>query len=99
METYQRLARDIQQNGVTAQELELAKSKVCSHIVLRAERAASRMFGIGNNWVQRGQYASVQESIARFQQITENDIAEVLEKYPLTECTSVAIGPTKIEHG
>tara|TARA_Y100000814_G_scaffold221353_1_gene165550 strand:- start:337 stop:1578 length:1242 start_codon:yes stop_codon:yes gene_type:complete len=99
METYQRLARDIQQNGVTTQELELAKSKVCSHIVLRAERAASRMFGIGNNWVQRGQYASVQESIARFQQVTENDIAEVLEKYPLTECTSVAIGPTRIEHG
>ena len=80
------------------QELELAKSKVCSHIVLRAERAASRMFGIGNNWVQRGEYATVQESIQRFQSVTRQDIAEVLEKYPLTQCTSVAIGPTKIEH-
>ncbi len=98
LELYQRLATEIQQHGVTQQELELAKSKVCSHIVLRAERAASRMFGIGNNWVQRGEYASVKESINRFQKVTVRDIAEVLEKYPLTECTSVAIGPTKIEH-
>ena len=98
LDLYQTLAGDIQSNGVTDQELELAKSKVCSHIVLRAERAASRMFGIGNNWVQRGEYATVQESIQRFQSVTRQDIAEVLEKYPLTQCTSVAIGPTKIEH-
>ncbi|MBA63054.1 MAG: peptidase M16 [Planctomycetaceae bacterium] len=98
LELYQTLARDIQEHGVTQQELELAKSKVCSHIVLRAERAASRMFGIGNNWVQRGEYTSIQESIKRFQSVTPADLAEVLEKYPLTQCTSVAIGPTKIEH-
>ncbi len=94
---YQTIARDIQANGVTDQELELAKNKVCSHIVLRAERAASRMFGIGNNWVQRGEYATIQESIRHFQSVTTQDIAEVLEKYPLTQCTSVAIGPKKIE--
>ncbi len=98
MDAYHSLAVKIQQDGVTTQELELAKSKVCSHIVLRAERAASRMFGIGNNWLQRGEYASVQQSIDRFQKVTVSDIAEVLEKYPLTECTAVAIGPTKIEH-
>lgn len=98
LELYQRLATDIQENGITEQELALAKSKVCSHIVLRAERAATRMFGIGNNWVQRGEYTSVQESIKRFQEVTPSDIADVLEKYPLTQCTSVAIGPTKIEY-
>ena len=98
LDLYQKLARDIQEHGVTQEELELAKSKVCSHIVLRAERAASRMFSIGNNWVQRGEYTSIQQSIERFQNVTVSDIAEVLEKYPLTQCTSVAIGPTRIEH-
>jgi predicted Zn-dependent peptidase len=80
-------------SGVTQEELDQAKNKICAQIVLSAERPANRLFSIGNGWVQRRQYKTVREAVAAYRAVTLNDLNAILEKYPLSENTTVAIGP------
>jgi predicted Zn-dependent peptidase len=84
-----------QAGGVTEEELATAKNKVCAQVVLHAERPASRMFSVGNGWLQRQQYRTVRETVAAYRQVTVDDIRRVLDKYPLTKMSTVAIGPCK----
>ncbi|MGE3779629.1 MAG: insulinase family protein, partial [Pirellulaceae bacterium] len=70
-----------------------AKTKICAHIVLQSERPANRLFSVGSNWLQRREYRTVREMVDAYQQVTRADIAAVLERYPLSLCTTVAVGP------
>lgn len=88
---------DIQQTveakGVTEEELEQAKAKISSHIVLRSERPASRMFSVGGAWIQRGEYRSVRQALDAYEAVTLDDVHRVLKKYPLSHNMTVAVGP------
>ncbi|MFI4873851.1 MAG: insulinase family protein, partial [Blastopirellula sp. JB062] len=83
----------LESGGVTLAELEQAKNKVCSSTVLRSERPSSRLFSVGNGWIQRGQYLSVAETVAAYKSVTLDDVHNVLAKYPLSQCNTLAIGP------
>jgi predicted Zn-dependent peptidase len=87
------LQADMEAGGVTAEELDLAKNKVASQVVRRAERPMNRLFAIGNNWIQRGCYRTVRESVDSYLAVTQEDIARVLAKYPLTRTATVMAGP------
>ncbi|HUE74047.1 MAG TPA: pitrilysin family protein [Pirellulaceae bacterium] len=87
------IVRDAEACGVTQEELDQAKNKICAQIVLSAERPANRLFSVGNSWVQRRQYKTVREAVEAYRAVTLGDLAAVLKKYPLSECTTVAIGP------
>lgn len=84
---------DINLNGVTEAELEQAKNKVASRIVLRSERPMGRLSALGSNWVYRKQYRSVEDDLNTLHQLTTDDIAEMLKQYPLGQQSTVAIGP------
>lgn len=84
-------------NGVTEEELELAKAKICSQSVRRAERPFNRLFSVGSNWLQRGVYSTVKESIDQYKRVSQEDIAATLRRFPLTECTTVFAGPAQPE--
>jgi predicted Zn-dependent peptidase len=73
--------------------LEQAKSKICAHIVLQAERPTNRMFAVGNAWIQRRQYKTVREAVAAYRAVTLEDIRAVLDKYPLSTPATVTVGP------
>jgi predicted Zn-dependent peptidase len=93
LEVIDQIYRAAHATGVTEDELKQAQSKIRSHIVLQAERPANRLFSVGNNWVQRRQYRTVRETLASYEAVTAAHIAAVLEKYPLCEPTTVAVGP------
>lgn len=84
---------DLERDGVTSDELELIKSKVCSQLVRSSERPSSRLFSIGNGWLQRGEYRSVKESIDSYRAVTLAEIQEVLAKYPLSQTMTVSVSP------
>ncbi|MFV1964609.1 MAG: M16 family metallopeptidase [Pirellulaceae bacterium] len=84
---------DVHQNGIREDELTRAKSKVCSHIVLQSERPANRLFAVGANWLQRHEYRTVRDVVEGYRAVTCDDITSLLQKYPLTCNTTVAIGP------
>jgi predicted Zn-dependent peptidase len=79
--------------GIGAQELEQARNKINSRVVLASERPRGRLFSLGANWLHRREYRSVQDDLAAAARVTLDDVREVLGRYPLTQGTTVAIGP------
>lgn len=89
------IVRSAEKSGVTQEELDQAKNKICAQIVLSAERPANRLFAVGNAWVQRRQYKTVRQGVESYRAVTLDNIAAVLKKYPLSASTTVAVGPLK----
>ncbi len=89
----QSIFETVEKEGVSREEVEQAINKISSHIVLAAERPLSRLFAIGANWLQRGVYRTLRETIDAYAGTTVDDIAAVLEKYPLSQHTCLAVGP------
>jgi predicted Zn-dependent peptidase len=87
------IVRQVEEEGITEEELLQAQNKVCAHIVLQAERPTNRLFSVGNAWIQRRQYKTVREHVAAYRAVAVDDIHRVLKKYPLSQPTTVAVGP------
>jgi len=93
LEAFGRIYDEINRDGITENELELARNKIVSRIVLRSERPMGRLGSLGNNWVYREEYRSVEDDLKTLREITPGDIRELLDQYPLGQTTTVAIGP------
>ncbi len=94
-EVYRRAATD----AITAAELEQAKSKVRSRIVLSSERPRGRMFAVGSDWIYRRQYRPVEQDLAEIAAISVDDVAAVLRKYPLERNMTISVGPAEGDSG
>jgi len=84
---------DVNAKGVTEEELEQARNKVASRIVLRSERPMGRLSSLGSNWIYRREYRSVQDDLQTFRSITTDDIRALLKVYPLGQLSTAAVGP------
>jgi len=84
---------EVNQKGVTEAELEQAKNKVASRVVLRSERPMGRLASLGSNWVYRQEYCSVQHDLNTLQALSTKNIQELLEQYPLAQTSTAAVGP------
>jgi predicted Zn-dependent peptidase len=93
LERIAEIVAEVQEGGITEEELAQAKNKLCAHLVLQAERPTNRLFAVGNAWIQRRQYKTVREAVEAYRKVTVEDIRQVLDKYPLTQPTTVAVGP------
>lgn len=89
----QRIFDDVSANGITAEELEQARNKVASRIVLRGERPMGRLTSLGGNWVYRGDYRSIADDLHCIRNVTLEDIREVVRQYPLTMTATAGVGP------
>ena len=73
-----------------------AKNKVKARVVLSSERPQSRLFNVGGNWLQRREYRTVADDLEALDRVTVDDIREVLEKYPLSACSTITVGPLEV---
>src|SRR5207253_7395843 len=85
--------REVQRKGITDEELQQAKSKIGSRVVRSSERPMGRMQAIGMAWTYLHQYRTVDDEMKAFDAVTVRDIGEVLERYPLDQVTTLALGP------
>ncbi len=95
-ENFQRihdLLANLSRDGVTAKELSQARNKVSSRIVLSSERPQGRLFVVGGDWIQLGEYRSVRNDLDAVAEVTVEQVAAVVSKYPLNESTVMTIGP------
>lgn len=79
--------------GVSEEEIEQARNKVLSRLVLRSERPMGRLSSLGSNWIYRGEYCSVAEELDAYRGLTPQHIRELLNHYPLGQVTTVGVGP------
>jgi predicted Zn-dependent peptidase len=95
LEVVRGILKAVRQDGVTAEELQQAKSKIGSRVVRGNERPAGRMQAIGAAWIYLGRYRTVDEDLAAFDAVTLDSIRQVLDRYPIDETTTLALGPLK----
>lgn len=93
LERCHKVFADVNANGVTADELEQARNKAASRIVLRGERPMGRLSSLGGNWMYRGNYRSIADDLKAIRNVTLKEIREVLEKFPISMTTTVGVGP------
>ncbi|MCL6504413.1 MAG: insulinase family protein [Pirellulales bacterium] len=84
---------DAQQQGITADELERAKCKLASGVVLAGEHSRSRLFAVGGNWTTRHEYRSVADDLRMIDALQLEQVNQVLRDWPLSACATVTIGP------
>jgi predicted Zn-dependent peptidase len=83
----------VESNGVSETELRQAKNKVKARVVLSSERPRSRLFNVGGNWLQRREYRTVAMDLESLEKVSVDDIVAVLKKYPLSNCSTITVGP------
>jgi predicted Zn-dependent peptidase len=76
-ETVARVIHQVIQDGVTQRELELARSKITSSLVLSDERPSSRLFALGQSWLSRGQYDPLDVILGRYASVTCEEILDI----------------------
>lgn len=80
--------------GVFEDELQRAKDKWISGIVLSSESTFSRMRSLANDWVTEGRLVSVEEEIERVEKITVEDVVRALHRFPMRDKQVLtALGP------
>lgn len=80
-------------DGIQQRELDLAKSKIVSEILIASELAENRMFGVGANWLKHRPYLPSDEVAQLFSAVTLDEANQILQQFSLTECTTLSVGP------
>ena len=93
LQIFQEIYDEVNANGVTQEELDRAKNKIASRLVLRSERPMGRLSSLGGNWIYRQEYVSVEDDLKLLESVTLESIQELLKKYPLGHSTTAAVGP------
>ncbi|QDU89929.1 Protease 3 precursor [Pirellulimonas nuda] len=93
LERIEKVLQQVDAQGVTADELKLAKAKLRSRVVLGSERPRSRMFSVGGNWGHRREYRAVRDDLRSIDALTPDDIARVLGRFPLAKSATLTVGP------
>ncbi len=85
---------DAMRHGVTEKELELAKNKVCSSLVLSDERPGNRLFALGQSWLNRRNYEPLDFILSKYHDVTVADVQRVAEQTLCHDPVTVTVGPT-----
>lgn len=89
----QKVLEQVQTGGITEEELSQAKNKILSRVVRSSERPMGRMQALGMAWTYLGTYRSVDDEFRDFDAVTVARIQEVIEQFPFTPQTVLALGP------
>jgi predicted Zn-dependent peptidase len=87
------ILHEAQTEGVSDEELAVAKSKILSRVVRGSERPMGRMQALGMGWTYLKTYRSVDEELANFDAVSLKDIRGVLDAFPFDQLTVLALGP------
>lgn len=93
LQLLQNLQAEFQRSGITDKELELAKRKIASHIVLASERTENRMFSVGSQWLAEQPFRTTAEIAAIYQSLTLEQVNQAIIDFPLTQNMTLSIGP------
>jgi predicted Zn-dependent peptidase len=86
--------RKLEQEGITADELERAKVQLKSEHIMRSEGSGARMGAIARSWWYERRIKTIQEIKESIDSVTQEQILNVLQRFsPLNPLTVAAIGP------
>jgi predicted Zn-dependent peptidase len=84
---------EVQKKSIGEDELAQARSKILSRVVRGSERPKGRMMAIGMGWTYQHEYRSVDDDLRAYEGVTLASVRQVLDRYPLDQVTTLALGP------
>lgn len=78
---------------ITDDEVERARNKIASSLVLQGEIPLGRMRGIGGQWIYNKRYRSLEEDMATLMKINTASLKELMREFPFDPMTIVTLGP------
>ncbi|HEX8915438.1 MAG TPA: pitrilysin family protein [Humisphaera sp.] len=80
---------------LTDDEVERAKNKIASSLVLSGEIPGGRMRSIGGQWIYNKEYRPLEKDMATLQAVTRESLLDLMRQYPFEPMTIVTLGPGK----
>lgn len=76
-------------------EVERAKNKIASGLVLSGEVPLGRMRSIGSQWIYNREYRSLEQDMATLMSVSPESLKELMRDFPFDPMTIVTLGPGK----
>ncbi|HZK80052.1 MAG TPA: pitrilysin family protein [Humisphaera sp.] len=74
-------------------EVERAKNKIASSLVLSGEIPSGRMRSIGSQWIYNKQYRPLELDMATLMAVTPDSLKQLMNDFPFDPMTIVSLGP------
>jgi predicted Zn-dependent peptidase len=78
-------------------EVERARNKIASGLVLSGEVPLGRMRSIGGMWMYNKEYRSLEQDMATLMSVTTDSLRQLMRDFPFDPMTIVSLGPGKSE--
>jgi predicted Zn-dependent peptidase len=76
----QKVIDELLTHGVTQHELDLARNKISSSLILSDERPSNRLFALGQSWLTRRSYEPLDVVLSRYAAVTCADVIEIARR-------------------
>jgi predicted Zn-dependent peptidase len=84
-------------HGITEEELALAKGNISGSLALKFESTQARMSRLASAEIVQGQFIDLDQSLALFEQVTNQDIIDLASDLAARERSIVAVGDVKAD--
>jgi predicted Zn-dependent peptidase len=78
---------------VNEDEVERAKNKIASSLVLSGEVPVGRMRSIGGQWIYNREYRSLEKDMATLMSVNVDSLRKLMGEFPFDPMTIVTLGP------
>jgi len=92
LDTVRDIFGSLSQNGITEDELQKAKNKMLSALVIKNELPMGRLVDLGFNWIYLEQYRTVEDDISAIKAVTIDDVHLLIEQFDAGDFTQFSIG-------
>ena len=93
LDTVSNIFCNLQQGGVTEDELRKAKNKILSALVIKNELPMGRLVDLGSNWIYLKQYRTIEDDLNAVKAVTVDDIHSLIREFNPGDFTQFSIGP------
>ena len=93
LQSLKHVMRKVCDEGLTAEEVERAKRRIASGMVLGAETPMGRLRAVGMDWLYRREQKTPQEGLQKVLDVTLEEVNAVLALHPFERATTVGLGP------
>ena len=80
-------------NDITDDEVERARNKIASGLVLQGEIPLGRMRSIGGQWIYNREYRSLEQDMATLNAVTPQSLKQLMRDFTFDPMTIVSLGP------
>lgn len=80
-------------NDLNNDEVERAKNKIASGLVLQGEIPLGRMRALGSQWTYNHDYRSLEQDMATLRSVTPDSLRQLMKEFTFDPMTIVTLGP------